>query len=269
MFKRKQEIIEFYKDPELDIKYLPKRATKYLPEYFKTLKKGDNDNNITAKNCVPFIDAMSLGYTIPLWCSYKIVISEHFKAYDKDGNLLEDNYPIMEYPLGRRPAEGLTYGGGVVDSYEPIGLGMWYLPSSGERPEGHPLWQLNGFRFTNNAPNKMVAKAMSPWSIKTPKGWSVLIKNVSNNYENDITIFEAVIDTDTYNYNINFPFFWTGTKKGIFDIDAGTPFAQVIPFKRSDSIKHIVSDRKPKSFYYSHFLDTYKKVFWHKRKNPE
>ena len=49
--------------------------------------------------------------------------------------------------------------------------------------------------------------------------------------DNPITIFPGVVDTDSYNLNVEFPFMLTNPE---FDglIPAGTPIAQVMPFKR-------------------------------------
>lgn len=270
MFKRKQETIEFLKPYQIDSIFLPKKSIKYLPEYFKRLEKGKSVEATTAKNCVPFVDAMRLGYTIPLWCDIRVVVSEHFKALDKDGNELSDKFPLIEYPLGRMPKPGFKYGGGIVDSLVPKGLGVWctYSDDKTEESNIHPLRQLGDFKFTNGIPNNFIFKASSPWSYKTPKGWSILFKTPANR-EHDLYLFEAVVDTDMYHHAINFPFQWVGKEKGIFDIPAGTPFIQAIPFKRTEDLDFKIGDTKSPGLHISKFIDTYKTFFWHKRKNPE
>ena len=47
----------------------PVQANKMLPEYFKKIKpQTDNHpSSSTVKRCVPFLDAASMGYIIPLW----------------------------------------------------------------------------------------------------------------------------------------------------------------------------------------------------------
>lgn len=75
-------------------------------------------------------------------------------------------------------------------------------------------------------------KWMSPWSIKTPKGYSCLFLPPMHR-DNLFNIFEGVVDTDTYGNPINFPFAMNDPKfEGL--IPAGTPLAQVIPFKRDN-----------------------------------
>ena len=73
-------------------------------------------------------------------------------------------------------------------------------------------------------------KWQNPWTIKTPKGYSVLILQPVHR-ESVFTIFPAIVDTDKYHNRINFPFTLNDfTFEGV--IPYGTPIAQVIPFKR-------------------------------------
>lgn len=74
-------------------------------------------------------------------------------------------------------------------------------------------------------------KLINPWVIKTEPGVSVMIVHPMHRPELPFHTLEAVVDTDTYHNNVNFPFRWTG---GDYDgvLRAGTPFAQVIPFRR-------------------------------------
>lgn len=69
------EIIEFYCHPNFqDVIPEPKPAIKYLPDWFRVLPpenkeitdKAFNIPMMTAKKCFPLIDAMSLGFVIPL-----------------------------------------------------------------------------------------------------------------------------------------------------------------------------------------------------------
>jgi hypothetical protein len=92
----------------------------------------------------------------------------------------------------------------------------------------HPAYQLINYReldLPNGAP-----KLRNPWGIKTPKGYSCLFLPPTHRPNNGLRILEGVVDTDMYTNAVQFPFFpdegFTGT------IPAGTPIAQVIPFKR-------------------------------------
>ena len=71
------EVIEFYCHPNFEeIIPKPRAASKNLPEWFKNLSptcEGEEDlrdsfgeKTMSAKKCLPMLDAMSLGYMIPL-----------------------------------------------------------------------------------------------------------------------------------------------------------------------------------------------------------
>lgn len=74
--------IEFRTHPELkgiipDV--VP--ARKMIPEWFKNMPvhssgTGDNVTSSTVKRCVPFLDAMMLGYIIPLWADIHVETDE-------------------------------------------------------------------------------------------------------------------------------------------------------------------------------------------------
>lgn len=79
----------------------------------------------------------------------------------------------------------------------------------------------NGFNYP---------KWVNPWSIKTSQGHSILVTQPMHR-ESPFTILPGVVDTDTYTAPINFPFTLNDPKfSGL--IKAGTPIAQIIPFKR-------------------------------------
>lgn len=81
-------------------------------------------------------------------------------------------------------------------------------------------------------PNSIMPKIINQWGVKTPKGYSCLFKPPSHR-DNIISILEGVVDTDTYNLPVHFPFALTDSNfEGT--IPKGTPISQVIPFKRSE-----------------------------------
>jgi len=53
----------------------PKRSGKYLPSYYKNLPVQINNSpdSGTAKQCVPFMEAITAGYVIPLWTDVYII----------------------------------------------------------------------------------------------------------------------------------------------------------------------------------------------------
>jgi len=73
-------------------------------------------------------------------------------------------------------------------------------------------------------------KFLNYWGIETPPGYSSLFTHPINRTELPFLTLSGVVDTDDYNKPVNFPFFIRKDFEGI--IEAGTPIAQVIPFKR-------------------------------------
>jgi hypothetical protein len=109
----------------------------------------------------------------------------------------------------------------------------------------------------------------NPYAITTPPGYSVLFTQPMHR-KSVFTILEGVVDTDTYKAPVNFPFVLNNTKwEGI--IPAGTPMAQVIPFKRESWEHKIGSDKerieqdritkKLKTL----FFNSYKRQFWSRK----
>lgn len=80
-------------------------------------------------------------------------------------------------------------------------------------------------------------KFSSVWSISLPKGYSALITHPLNRYDLPFITLSGIVDLDSYNAPVNLPFFFKKDAEGI--IPAGTPIAQVIPFKRDSWIKKI------------------------------
>jgi hypothetical protein len=71
----------------------------------------------------------------------------------------------------------------------------------------------------------------SMWGWKTPRGWSSIICHPFNRADLPFTTMSGMIDSDKFFGSGNVPFHlkdnFTGT------IEKGTPFAQIIPIKRS------------------------------------
>lgn len=103
----------------------------------------------------------------------------------------------------------------------------------------HPVVQAPIHPLKNNAP---YPKWVNPWIIETQKGYSCLIINPLHRPESVFTIMPGIVDTDVYKSAILFPFVLNDLKwEGL--IPAGTPIAQVIPFKR-ESWKHEIGSKK-------------------------
>jgi hypothetical protein len=139
--------------------------------------------------------------------------------------------------------------------------GQWFEWASMKPIEFHPVSQapthpkVNGFDYP---------KFMNPWSIKTPKGYSTLFVQPLHR-DAPFTILPGVVDTDTYSAAVHFPFTTNDPEfQGL--LEAGTPIAQAIPFKRDtwemevgtdiQSVQVDVTDKLK-----SKFFDGYKNMF--------
>jgi hypothetical protein len=129
----------------------------------------------------------------------------------------------------------------------------------------HPRKQ--GYKHPN-ANEHQFPKWINPWSIKTPKGYSCLFIPPMHNPNEHFVILEGIVDTDTYSASVNFPFVLKNTTKE-FMIPAGTPIAQVIPFKRDDWKSRMSEDKEASrekiSLLESVFFDRYKRLFWNRK----
>lgn len=68
------------------------------------------------------------------------------------------------------------------------------------------------------------------FGIKVPKGYSVLLTHPMNRYDLPFTTLSAIVDSDSYYSAGMIPFFLKDNFEGI--IKAGTPIAQLFPYKR-------------------------------------
>lgn len=108
-------------------------------------------------------------------------------------------------------------------------------------------------------------KFINPWRIYTPPGYSVMFLPPFYQFEKRFTVLPGIVETDSY-HHINFPSIWHTTKDAI--IERGTPFIQVIPFKRDDwshtvsqmDVKDFENERVEKSELNSKFKNSYRKI---------
>lgn len=126
----------------------------------------------------------------------------------------------------------------------------------------HPIEQASLHPKQNGA---AFPKWTNPYGIKTPKGYSCLFLPPMHR-ESIFTIFEGVVDTDNYSAPVHFPFVLKDTNfEGL--IPAGTPIAQVIPFKRDEweiefgAEKEQEDIAKTVKLLKSRFFDSYKTFF--------
>lgn len=213
----------------------PVPAIKNLPDWYKNtgpvienknlFMKSPSGPMITVKKCVPFLDALAIGYQILLPCDIFV---------DESG---QSDF-LFNWSI-----EGLT----MVEAHNPLQYVEIDIP---------------------NDYHQIAYKWINPWVTKTPKGYSCLFTHPQNTFDLPFTIISGVVDTDTYEIPINFPFFMKKGFSGI--IPKGTPIAQVIPFKREDwkmGIDKTIQDLYNRNQKYkSYVINAYRKIDW-KRKS--
>jgi hypothetical protein len=187
----------------------PQPAAKFLPEWYKDTPLFATDSKIpmpgtvegasTIKRCLPIFDAITAGYIIT---SPADIYTNLVTQYLPNGKTRE----VREY------------------SWPTANLIAF-----------HPIDQAKNYPFKKGTDQEQsgtnIPKFMNPWGIQTPKGYSCLFIQPVHR-ESVFTIMTGIVDTDTYFGNINFPFTLTDpTFEGI--IPKGTPWVQVIPFKRT------------------------------------
>lgn len=107
-------------------------------------------------------------------------------------------------------------------------------------------------------------------NIKLPTGYSALLTHPLNRFDLPFVTMSGIFDGDGFiSYSPgNIPFFIKKDFNGI--IEAGTPIAQVIPFKReewkSEYDKNLVSEGRNMALRsVNRILGWYKNTYWHKK----
>ena len=220
--------------------YAPKPSSKYLPDWYKDMDSyvgGEKQPNgmgqtvATIKRCMPVFDAINTGYIIPTPTDIWI------KQVNIDEEDSTKTQPVYEWP------------GIEIINFHPVEQAPNY-PNNPGHSITYPKW-------------------INPWSIKTPPGYSTAFVQPWHR-KSMFTILPGVVDTDQYTSPVNFPFVLNDIKfEGL--IPAGTPMAQVIPFKRDswemefggveDSERHRINTLMLRS----RFFDSYKDIFRQKK----
>lgn len=130
----------------------------------------------------------------------------------------------------------------------------------------HKFEQTNGISGLEEY-DKFPFKWNNFYNIKTPKGYSTLFTHPLGIKDLPFYSFSAIVDTDTFNIPIHFPFFLKNDFEGV--IKRGTPIIQLIPFKR-DSWEMKIGDvekniEKNQHLLLSNIKSSYKKMFWSKK----
>jgi len=105
-------------------------------------------------------------------------------------------------------------------------------------------------------------------NIKLPDGYSMMLTHPLNRYDLPFTTLSAIIDADSILYSGSIPFFLKEGFEGL--IPAGTPIAQMIPFKREewkmeiDNSVALAGMKKKRQARFT-MVGHYKNNFWHKK----
>jgi hypothetical protein len=230
-----------------DKKYLslkedyPEPIKLNTPKWFKNLNNGIK--NMTIKHCMPFLDSLTTGYLLKLPIDLSI---KH--------NVLND--------------EGQRFSSMDFKRF-PESVEIQVNNDSNSFP--HPVDQAKGAPFIKKNLNFGIYKIVNPWKIETPPGYSCLFVPPLNNCDDRFSIISGIVNTDSHKVNINFPFTINGDKYPVLDtiFSKGTPYVQIIPFKRESWKMEIGEDKIKNKENLKFFLKNfsfYKNKIWRKVK---
>jgi len=241
--------IQFLARPEyVDLKaFHPKPIKVNIPQWFKELEHTKEKRTI--KGCIPFLDSLTSGYS--LYTPQDISI-EHNMHNEKTGE--RDSFSKFSYEA-------------LKDWVNSMGLNL-----NTNNGDVHPINQVGDkCPFAHENKHLPFYKILNPWIIKTPPGYSCLFTTPLNNSDDRFFTLSGIVDTDTYTLPVNFPIVLNGDKYPSLNtlIKAGTPYVQVIPFKRDEwqmEIGYTKQDPHITVLSLSRwFIHQYKNIFWKKK----
>jgi hypothetical protein len=227
----------------------PIPAKLNIPEWYKNLEH--TVNNSTVKGCMPFLDTLTTGYLLKM--PQDLHVRHNVSNKDQKGEEIKDSF--QTYSLHDQQqiliAKSLNLNSGI---------------------DVHPIKQLEGSPLINKNKNLPFYKILNPWKIKTPSGYSCLFVPPLNNTDDRFSIIPGIVDTDVFPNEINFPIVINGDKYPVLEtiIKKGTPYVQIIPFKR-DTWNMKLKSRQQKEIQLSkisyglNLLNRYKNKYWKKK----
>lgn len=178
----------------------PKPAKNFIPKWFREVPRIDaNSGGATVKVCPSFPDYFSLGYVLPMWSECRL-------KYDETSDKWQWRTPSTMFNWKTHHPEQF----------------LKYVSASFSGVKGDFLF-----------------KAICPWRIITPPGWSVLQLPLFYHFNREWSVLPGVIDTDIHN-EINQQVLYHGGGQ-VISIKQGDPFVLYVPFQRSAKLEMEVS----------------------------
>ena len=227
----------------------PIPAKLNIPDWFKKLDHTILDK--TVKGCMPFLDSLTAGYILKMPQDFHV--RHNVDNTNEIGEIFKDSFQTFA----------------LHDQSQLLNKQHINLNSG---IDTHSTKQLKDSPLIDKNKNLPFYKILNPWKIKTLKGYSCLFVPPLNNSDDRFSIIPAIVDTDVFPNEINFPIVINGDKYPKLEttIKKGTPYVQIIPFKR-DSWKMILKARKKKEIQNSRFFyglklfNVYKDKYWNKK----
>jgi len=227
----------------------PVPAKLNIPEWYKNLEH--TFLNKTIKGCMPFLDTLTSGYLLKMPQDFNV--RHNVDNKNEKGEIFKDSFQTF----------------GLHDQQQILAAKSINLNSGFD---SHSIKQVEGSLLLEKNSNLPFYKILNPWKIKTPKGYSCLFVPPLNNSDDRFSIIPGIVDTDNHPIEVNFPIIINGDKYPVLKttIKKGTPYVQIIPFKR-DSWKMTIKSRKQKEiqnsklFFGLKIINTYKDKYWNKK----
>mgnify|MGYP001244038764 CR=1 FL=1 len=227
----------------------PIPAKQNIPEWYKKIEKyfSQDKHDRTIKSCVPVLDSITCGYLLRM---------------PQD---MQMQYNIWVEPR-KKYCTRISFS--APPHQDSLNLGIQC------DAEDHPNQQVGGpdSFYSKKHRGMGVPKIINPFVIKTPPGYSCMFIPPMHREMDYFHILPGIVDTDTFKLPINFPFIMNTDKYKTIDtiIKIGTPYVQVIPFKR-DSWKMEIKAQEENENEKNTFLhklrmvDAYKLKWWDKK----
>ena len=247
----KDNIIEFLypkKTKPILENTFPIKAVQNIPDWFKKLNHSHKRRTI--KGCIPVLDSLSAGYILKM--PQDLYIKHNFTQGDKKDSAFKFSYGDQQQFIDNLK---LNLNKNILNTHD--------IEQLGGKKGGCPFVEKNS--------NLNFYKIANPFRIKTPSGYSCLFIPPLNNRDDRFEIISGIVDTDTFPNYINFPIVLNGDKYPVLEtiIEQGTPYVQIIPFKRQGWKMQIKEDTQEKEVselsVLGKLIYTYKNFFWDKK----